>query len=109
MKLLRNARYENTGYRALLLLLLALLILSILTAVTFGTVDLSVQQVYAVILNKLFNTGYGALDIRRSTEDIVWLIRLPRVVLAMAVGIGLSVSGSIMQAVVKNPWLTHIS
>ena len=38
-----------------------------------------------------------------AVHDVVWLIRLPRVLLAVAVGMGLSVCGVIMQAVVKNP------
>lgn len=35
--------------------------------------------------------------------DVVWLIRMPRIVLAIAVGVGLSVVGIVMQAIVKNP------
>lgn len=38
-----------------------------------------------------------------AVHDIVWLIRLPRVVLAVLVGMGLSVVGAVMQAIVKNP------
>jgi len=33
----------------------------------------------------------------------VWLIRMPRIVLAVGVGAGLSVVGIVMQAIVKNP------
>ena len=36
-------------------------------------------------------------------HDIVWQLRLPRIVLAAAVGAGLASSGVIMQAIVKNP------
>ena len=36
-------------------------------------------------------------------HDIVWLLRLPRVILASLVGCGLAVCGVIMQAIVKNP------
>lgn len=34
---------------------------------------------------------------------MVWLIRLPRLILAIGVGMGLSVCGVVMQAIVKNP------
>ena len=34
---------------------------------------------------------------------MVWLIRLPRLILAIGVGTGLSVCGVVMQAIVKNP------
>lgn len=36
-------------------------------------------------------------------RDVVWIIRLPRLLLSMSVGIGLAICGVIMQAVVKNP------
>lgn len=36
-------------------------------------------------------------------SDIVGFIRLPRLVLAIAVGSSLSISGTVMQAIVKNP------
>ena len=36
-------------------------------------------------------------------HDIIWLLRLPRLVLAAIVGAGLAVCGVIMQAIVKNP------
>ena len=40
---------------------------------------------------------------RGAAHDIVWLLRLPRLVLAAAVGCGLACCGVIMQAIVKNP------
>ena len=39
----------------------------------------------------------------RDRPDVVWFIRLPRLMLAVAVGMALSVSGTVMQAIVKNP------
>lgn len=42
-------------------------------------------------------TGQGPV------HDIVWLLRLPRLVLAALVGAGLASCGVIMQAIVKNP------
>ncbi len=84
-------------------LLFAALILSILTAVTFGSVKLSVGQVYGVIFHKLFGLGDAAQFGQGSLHDIVWYIRLPRIALAVGVGMGLSVSGCVMQAIVRNP------
>ena len=43
------------------------------------------------------------MSLTKGTVYIVWLLRLPRLVLAALVGMGLSVCGVIMQAVVKNP------
>lgn len=90
------------------LALLGGLALSILVAVTFGTIDLPVSDVYHVIRCELANIFLGQPFPEEwapgePIHDVVWLIRLPRLVLAAAVGIGLSISGVIMQAIVKNP------
>lgn len=83
-------------------ILLIILLLSIGFAVTMGSVDISIKEVYKVILYKLFNIGDSSIGIG-AVADVVWLIRMPRIVLAIAVGAGLSVVGIIMQAIVKNP------
>ena len=82
--------------------LLVVLAVSVLSAVTFGTVKIPVSQVYRVILHELFGVGSSELG-SGSIHDVVWLIRLPRLILAVAVGMGLSVCGVVMQAIVKNP------
>lgn len=83
-------------------ILLIILFLSIGFAVTMGSVDISIKEVYEVILYKLFNIGDLTIGIG-AVADVVWLIRMPRIVLAIAVGAGLSVVGIVMQAIVKNP------
>lgn len=89
------------------LILLAILIISVLTAVTFGSVDISVKDVYKIILNASLSIGDKDFLIdsigNAMLYDIVWYIRLPRLILALSVGMSLSVSGVIMQAIVKNP------
>ncbi len=79
--------------------LLIVLPVSILIAVTFGTVKLGIGQVYAELLTSPFQVASGTNPL----HDVVWLIRLPRLVLAAAVGAALSICGVVMQAVVKNP------
>lgn len=48
------------------------------------------------------NTSIEAVG-KGPIHDIIWLLRLPRLVLAMIVGASLAVCGVIMQAIVKNP------
>ena len=65
--------------------------------------DLSIREVYSVIVYELFHVERFAKFGEGAVHDVVWLIRLPRILLALAVGMGLSVCGVVMQAVVKNP------
>lgn len=90
-------------YMGAILILIVLLIMSIMIAVTIGSADISIHEVYKVIGYKLFNIRAFSEYASGPVHDVIWLIRLPRVILAVAIGMGLAVSGVIMQAIVKNP------
>lgn len=100
----KNARAgRGPAYLAVCLALLVLLALSVLAAVSFGTMTIPIGDVYHVILHELFGLGDPAVWGSGGVHDVVWLIRLPRLILAIGVGTGLSVCGVVMQAIVKNP------
>ena len=90
-------------YITLILGLSAFLVLSILVAVTIGSTRIPFTDVYKVILNQLFGLGDSEVYGTGALHDIVIYIRLPRLILAVGVGIGLAVCGVVMQAIVKNP------
>ena len=58
-----------------------------------GSVEISFAEIYSAILRNSFGTH----------EQIFYNIRLPRTIVAALVGINLSLSGAILQAVMKNP------
>lgn len=83
--------------------LLSILAVSIMAAVVFGSSQIPFSDVYSVIAYKLFKLSAHADFAQGPVHDVVWLIRMPRTILAVAVGGGLAVCGLVMQAVVKNP------
>lgn len=99
--------WQNSAKRitfvSVILLAAAGLVLSVLVSVTFGNAQLSWKDVYGVVFWELFHPEKFSRYGEGAIHDVVWLIRLPRVLLGMAVGMGLSVCGVVMQAVVKNP------
>lgn len=95
--------HQRPAYITIVLILCVVLVLSLLTAVTFGSVRIPIRDVYGIICYKLFHIGNGELYGSGRIHDVVWFIRLPRLLLAMSVGVGLAICGIIMQAVVKNP------
>lgn len=100
---MNNSKFKEVPmYVGASIILFAILIISIAFAVTIGSVDISIKEVYEVIFYKFFDIKNGA-EIPRAVSDVIMLIRLPRIILAIAVGIGLSVCGAVMQAIVKNP------
>lgn len=100
---MKRGAMKTKTYGILILGLSAALILSLFTAVLFGNADLSFQDVYRVIGYEVFHTKSLSAYGQGAVHDVVWQIRLPRVLMAAAVGTGLSVCGVVMQAVVKNP------
>ncbi len=83
--------------------LLVGLVLSVLASITFGNADISIKEVYQVILYEIFHIDGFSSYAEGAVHDVVWLIRFPRVLMAVGIGMGLSVCGVVMQAVVKNP------
>ena len=85
-------------YVVAILVLLAALVVSVLASVTFGSVPLSVGEVYGVILHKLLGVGNAQVFGSGKLYDIVWFIRLPRVI--MAVGVGMYLCSIIATAMI---------
>ena len=94
---------KDSGYLFMCALLVIVLAIAILWALSIGTVNLPLQQIFAAVVYHLqSDTPIDALG-KGPIHDIIWLLRLPRLILAALVGCGLSVCGVIMQAIVKNP------
>lgn len=84
----------------MLLVLFAALLISIAGGALLGSADLTFGTVVDVIKYKLFSIESEAVT--RSAISIVWELRLPRAILAIAAGGGLAVAGAAMQAVTQN-------
>ncbi len=112
----KRIRLADTGrFTAVMMMLLGLLLLGILLNVNIGSVHIGAGEVFGSIgrgikylLLNLFSGGrYRAeLDavVNASTESqILFRIRLPRMLLAMILGGALSVSGYLLQVFFRNP------
>ncbi len=73
---------------------LGLLLFLLWLNVNTGSVDLSISEIYQIIIHK---TG------DETAYRIVWDIRLPRILAAMILGGALSVSGFLLQTFFRNP------
>lgn len=89
----------------------ALLAASIIAGILLGAADLSAEMVFRVLISNLF--GIYDEGIPSPAQFIVWDLRLPRVLLAIAVGGGLAICGAAMQAVTQNvladPYILGVS
>lgn len=92
-------------------ILLAAAVISVPLAIGLGPVPVRPGTVVRVIWHQL--TGLGPADWTAAHENIVWLIRAPRVLLGALVGAALAVSGTVLQALTRNvladPYLLGIT
>jgi iron complex transport system permease protein len=70
------------------------LVVAVIAGLKYGSITLSFRELLDIVIQTQ-DTGL------KST--VVWQLRLPRVVLAALVGMSLAVSGSVFQAVLRNP------
>jgi iron complex transport system permease protein len=96
---------RRTVTAVLILGLLALFLLSVVLAVTIGSVKISTFDVYRIILYQVTHIALGdpAALSGGTLYEIVWNVRLPRVLMGAIVGILLATTGVVMQATVQNP------
>lgn len=98
----KNSIADSVGYfglsrniwRAGVLILFAILAVSgIFLSLTKGASNIQISQIVSILL-------HPGTD---PQSQIIWNIRMPRTIVAALVGINLSLSGAILQAVMRNP------
>ncbi|MBN2572492.1 MAG: iron ABC transporter permease [Ignavibacteriales bacterium] len=90
----RTIRIRNINFMLLLVILFFLLLVVTLTSLLIGSVDVSLSEFFQILFS---SNGDDTLS------KIIFEIRLPRILLAIAVGGGLSVAGAVFQAILLNP------
>lgn len=101
-------------FRAFICVLVCGLLASMVATSCMGAIDVSLPDALAILTNHLFGTPLpddGHISV--STDNIVWRLRFPRILLGAAVGAGLALAGVVMQASVQNtlaePYILGIS
>lgn len=88
--------------RLTIILLMILTLVSAIITLCMGAVRIPVQDTLSILLRHLFGTDTGT-SVSLAFEQIVWQIRMPRIILGFLAGSGLALCGCVMQAVVQNP------
>ncbi|MEE5070192.1 iron ABC transporter permease [Pseudomonas alliivorans] len=94
---------RRSRYTGLLIILTIVLLISCLVSVTFGAAPVPLEQVIGILTSKLSGIGDEHHLWTAGQETIVWLIRMPRVLLGALAGAGLALIGCVLQAVTRNP------
>lgn len=83
-------------------ILTVLLLFSCLLGLKLGYLSVSLSGIVSILGSHLWGSALPS-GIAMGAADAVWDLRLPRILLALAVGMGLSLSGMVMQAMFRNP------
>lgn len=85
---------DRTLWRMLMLTLFVILAaIGCFLSVAKGAADISLSQIFTILLHPQ----------AAPQDQIIWNIRLPRMIVGALVGMNLALSGCILQAVMRNP------
>lgn len=92
-------KYDKKVKRKLLFIPISIIVTIILMAVFtgVGAVDVSLKEILSAIKNIITNNSVNM------EQKVIVFLRLPRIILSVLAGMGLAVSGTIMQGITKNP------
>lgn len=110
----KHLRQRHLFLSTLIVVFIVGLVLSILLAVTIGTVPISLKDVYRIVLYQSTHFKIGNMETGIQLGDldfltkgtmfqIVWNVRMPRVLMGAMIGVLLAMCGVVMQATVQNP------
>lgn len=90
----------NRKSRILLWAFIFLLLLLVFLSLNIGSYSISTKNILKTLLSAFFPSSFS---LPAAYTDILFRIRVPRLLLAILVGMSLSVSGASLQALFKNP------
>ena len=77
-----------------------LLIIALLASLLIGRYDISLKECLGILASKIFDITPVWTKVQ---ANMLWLVRVPRVLIAMLVGMALSVAGTSYQCIFRNP------
>lgn len=93
-------KLNKIKYIAVFAILTVLLVLIAVTGLCMGAMEIELGDILNIILNKTVGIE---MTVKENAAAVIWDIRLPRILCACFVGMGLAVSGVIFQGILQNP------
>ena len=98
--MIKNKLYTKNAFFILSIITLCFLIL---LSFIIGPVTISLKQIFQILLDKMIlNSNESSIVYNQIHETVIFNIRLPRIFLALLVGMGLGTSGAILQGLFRN-------
>lgn len=94
---------SGISMRVIVIFLILASLVSMLVTLCMGAVAIPMKDTFSIVLFHIKGSLTDGKRVPESFNQIIWNIRMPRVLLGFTVGCGLALCGTVMQAVVQNP------
>ncbi len=96
----RSSRGYTLPFLAKIAIALIILLVTFFVALASGSLELSFTQIIDTLWGCAPTVECSVSELQ---QKIIWDIRLPRILMALITGVGLSITGAILQSVTRNP------
>ena len=94
---------SQKSYRLMMLLLVAALAATSVVALCIGRYSIDPREAFGAVASYLQKLISGNGEKPTAMENVVFVLRIPRIIGAIVIGAALSLSGAVYQSVFKNP------
>lgn len=92
----------NKRFYLLCVISIVLILISVPIAMSIGTANIQIEQIYSIIFEQLFGSSIEQYHISVGIKNIVWELRAPRILMALITGAGLAIAGLTLQSITRN-------
>lgn len=100
-----KTKYRKVAVKRAIFLCASVVVLIIIAgvALALGSADMTFLDAYSAVFNRFFPDWFGASPL---AYTVVWTLRLPRILLAIAAGAALAMGGCSTMTILRNPIAT---
>ena len=103
-KVLQDNQRTRRKERTVMIVLVVLLAGVVLVSFTVGRYGVPLGQLFEILWHRI--SGQGVAEANKEADLVLFVIRMPRVLLTVMVGAALSASGAAFQGLFKNPMVS---
>ena len=103
-----KAQYKKFIGRKIVFILFSITLIFIIAGIsaTLGSAHITFLETYSTILHRFFPDHFHT---RWLADVCVWQLRLPRILMGILAGMGLAISGTMLQGILRNPLASPIT
>jgi len=94
---------SQKSYRLIMIFLTVALVATSVVALCIGRYSIDPREAFGAVVSYLQKRMAGAGEKPTAMENVVFVLRIPRIIGAIVIGAALSLSGAVYQSVFKNP------